>query len=425
MSAAAVAPVLLHPFVKTEKQIEACHQMVDHMHTMLYGGSRSAKTTIAVRQVILRATKKPSRHLIVRYRFNHAKVSLWHDTIPKVLRMCFPGMSYQENKADWFITVPCTGGGQSEIWIGGCDDKDRVEKILGTEFSSIFLNECSQITHDAVLMLRTRLAENAGLSLRMYYDCNPPSRTHWTYRVFMEGLMPDKEQHDLDTACMQMNPRDNAENLPPEYLQELQRLPKRQRQRFWDGLFLIDVEGALWTDTMVNEAKLREHGEPVRTVVAVDPAVTNNEGSDACGLVVCSLDADGVGIVHEDLTKKCSTLEWALRAVSAYFRWEANLIIYETNQGGDLIRDAIRNIDPKIKLEGVRASKGKLARAEPVSMLYENGQVAHDCTMIDLEDQMTTFIPTSSTESPNNLDALVWGLTHLMIGPGEPELYIG
>ena len=418
-------PSLLKPFVKTEKQRIACDLLNDHRHTLLYGGSRSAKTTIAVRNVILRAIKMRSRHLITRFRFNHAKVSLWHDTIPKVFRMCFPGLEYQENKQDWFYSIEAADGGESQIWIGGVDDKDRVEKVLGNEYSTIFANECSQISHNAIVMLRTRLAESSGLPLRFYYDCNPPAKTHWTHRVFIEGLNPDKEPHTLDVAHMQMNPVDNAANLSPEYIEELRALPKRARQRFLDGLFLTDVEGALWTDQMVNEANLKAYGEIVATVISVDPSVSDNPGSDACGMAVCSLDEFKDGVVQKDLTKKLSTAKWAQLAVDSYWRYGANAIIAEKNQGGTLVSDAIHNIDRRIPVKLVWAAKGKKARAEPIAQLYELGRVAHAETMVDLEDQYTSWIPNETRESPNNLDAAVWGLTHLMIEEPEPQLFIG
>ena len=254
------------PFKKTPKQVEACEGLNNHTHTLLYGGSRSGKTTIIVRNVILRALKKPSRHLIARYRFNHAKQSLWYDTIPKVFRMCFPGVKFKENKADWFITIYLgtydDEGNQhtSEIWLGGVDDKERVEKILGNEYSTIYLNECSQIEYDAVTMLRTRLAETSGLKLRFYYDCNPPGKKHWTYKEFVEKLIPKtKEPSPLkSTKYILLNPKDNVTNLPPEYIEILESLPQRQRERFLDGKFLSDIEGALWTDQQLSDARCLE-----------------------------------------------------------------------------------------------------------------------------------------------------------------------
>jgi len=412
-------------FTKTFKQREACNVMNHHQHSMLYGGSRSGKTTIIVRNIIMRAMKTPSRHLIARFRFNHAKTSLWYDTIPKVLKMCFPGVKYKENKSDWFITLDLGNGETSEIWIGGVDDKERVEKILGNEYSTIYLNECSQINYEAVTMLRTRLAENSGLNLRFYYDCNPPGKKHWTYVEFVEKLIPgSKDPSKLDTEFLLVNPKDNIENLPPAYIDILENLPKRQRERFLEGLFLSDIEGALWSDAELSFAKAKLAGILKKVIIAVDPAVTNNANSDLCGIVGCGLDENNEGVVLDDWSIKASTQTWAQRVVNMYHKFDANYVVVETNQGGDLVVDAIKNIDRSIKVVKVHAAKGKFARAEPVQQLYEQGKIRHDKYLPDLEAEMTEWVPENTNESPNRIDALVWGLTQLMIKK-PPQIHVG
>lgn len=405
-------------FIKTEKQREACALMNSREHALLYGGSRSGKTAIAVRNIGIRAMKKPSRHLITRFRFKHCKESIGMDTIPKVAAMCFPGVRFTPNKQDWFFTVPTQCGGQSEIWLGGIDDKERVENVLGKEFSTIYANEASQISYDAILTLRTRLAESSGLDLKFYVDCNPSGKKHWTHKFFLDGIDPiEGAPHGMDTGVCHINPRDNAKNLPESYLKALRAMPKRYRQRFWDGLYLSDVDGALWTDQMISDAKLKILGERVKTVIAVDPSVSSSATSDECGIVVCSIDEFGDGVVEDDLTAKLSTKVWAQAVVNAYHKYEANEVVAEVNQGGDLVEDVIRNIDPNIKVVKVHAAKGKFARAEPVSMLYEQGRVGHAKSMPNLESEMTEWVPMHTKESPNRIDALTWGKTHLMIKP--------
>ncbi len=417
-------------FLKTQKQVELLQLANDHEFFMAYGGSRSGKTVALVRNVFLRATKRASNHLITRFCYNHARTSLGKQTIPWVLAHCFPGLPVKENKADGYYSVPAADGGESIVWLGGTDDKERLEKLLGFEYSTIYLNECSQIPWEAIPILQTRLAEMSGLSLRMYFDCNPPGKKHWTFKVFEEGVYPDDEPHFWDAVKIQVNPRDNLTNLPPEYLRVLERLPLRQRQRFLDGLYLADIEGALWSDQMVNLALAREPAELRKTVVAVDPAVTNNTGSDECGIVVCSLDENRCGVVHDDLSGKMSTRKWAQSVVNACYAWEANEVVAEVNQGGDLVKDAIKAVDPAIKVVMVRAAKGKLARAEPVSELYESDpldgstRVTHMKRMPKLESELTETVLDQCKASPNRLDALVWGLTHLMV-KGQKRVYFG
>lgn len=423
---AIIDPFSNKPFKKTEKQIEACNLLNSVEHAMLYGGSRSGKTFITIRNIIIRAAKLPSRHLLTRFRFNHAKASLWYDTIPKVHELCFPDLPFHYNKADWFIEVPTRISGKtSQLWLGGIDDKERVEKILGNEYSTILVNEASQVSYDAITTLRTRLAENSGLKLRMYYDMNPPVKKHWSYQEFIEKLIPKtQEKSILDSGYLLMNPRDNLANLPETYIKTLMALPLRQRKRFLDGLFLTDVEGALWTDEMISAAVTKEYGEIKQTVVALDPATTNNPGSDECGIVVCELDENNDGVIEGDYSGKMSTSNWAKRAVNLYHEKRANAIVAEVNQGGDLVEDVIKNIDRNVKVVKVHAAKGKFARAEPVSALYEQNRVAHKEHFFDLEEEFTEWVPLDSSSSPNRLDAAVWGLTYLMVKT-QPRVHVG
>jgi hypothetical protein len=412
------------PYKKTEKQCEAVRLMRDHEHVMLDGGSRSGKTSIILRQIILRGAKKQSRHLCVRFRFKHAKDSLALETIPEVFESAFPGLPYSLNKTDWIFRWPAQNGGESELWIGGVDEKERSEAILGKEYSTIHANEISQIPFSSISLLHTRLAQTSGLKLRMFYDCNPPNKRHWAYRWFFEGITPEKEKHGLDAVRLAMNPGDNLDNLDPAYLKILAGLTKRQRQRFLDGLWLDDTEGALWTDEMINRAKLMPYCERRKTVVAIDPAVTSNKESDDTGIIVFSLDIQKNGWVEADLSGKMTPKQWAQKAVTAYYEHDASYIVAEVNQGGDMVEAMIHNIDPTIKVVMVRASKGKFARAEPVSMLYEQGRIGHVGDMLDLEEQLTMWVPKDEKESPDRMDALVWAATDLMLTT-EQMVHIG
>lgn len=383
----------------------------------------SGKTTITIRNIILRAIKKPSRHLVGRFRFNHAKTSLWYDTIPKVLKMSFPGLECKFNKSDWFITIPTQVPGEySEIWLAGVDDKERVEKILGNEYSTIFMNECSQISHDSITMLRTRLAENSGLDLKFYYDCNPPGKKHWTYQEFVLRLIPGtKEPSTLDSGHLVINPGDNVDNLPDSYIDTLNSLPKKQRQRFLDGKFLSEIDGALWTFEMINGALGVDYGETIRTVVAVDPAVTENEDSDDTGIVVASTDGENA-LVEADYTLKASPNTWANKVIWAYDKHEAGAIVVETNQGGDMIETILRSNGFKGKIIKIHAKKGKALRAEPVSGLYEQGRVRHvEKGLTDLEDECQEWVPGVTKESPNRIDALVYAVTELILSKPPRE----
>jgi PBSX family phage terminase large subunit len=217
----------------------------DARHIMLFGGSRSGKTFLAVRSLIIRACKVRSRHAILRLNFNHIKTSIWLDTLPKVLKVSFPDLAVEWNKTDYYLTLP----NGSEIWCAGLDDEKRVEKILGKEYSTLYFNECSQIPYKSIQVALTRLAERNNLKKKAYYDQNPPGKKHWSYWLFQKYLDP-VDNVPVDTtkyASILMNPKDNLENIDPEYITEiLDNLPESQRKRFKDGEFTDDSDGAAY-----------------------------------------------------------------------------------------------------------------------------------------------------------------------------------
>jgi len=243
-------------YLPTEKQKEAWKLLREGpRHVLLVGGSRSGKTTLIVEEIICRALQYPgSRHLIARLRFAHAKSALWLDTIPKLLQMeGIPRSALKTNESDHFIRFP----NKSEIWVDGLDDKERVEKILGREYSTIHFNEISQISYNSVLMVLTRLAQNIkGCINKSYYDLNPVGRAHWGFKLFVQGVDPFSEEplsNLNDYVKMVLNPDDNKANLPEGYIEDiLDKLPEAKRRRFRHGEW-GDPEGVIFTDWDVIE----------------------------------------------------------------------------------------------------------------------------------------------------------------------------
>jgi phage terminase large subunit-like protein len=167
---------------------------------------------------------------------------------------------------------------------------------------------------------------------------------------------------------------------------------------------------------MIETGRRKDHKSIAfrRIVVAVDPAVSVSETSDETGIIVAGIDDQDRGFVLEDISGKYTPTEWASKAVVAYHKWEADRIVAEKNQGGAMVENTIRVIDQNVPITLVHASRGKVARAEPISALYEQGRVHHVGGFPLLEDQLCSFEP-GSTKSPDRLDALVWALTDLMI----------
>jgi phage terminase large subunit-like protein len=403
-------------FKKTAKQVAAVKLMGSTpKYLLLVGGSRSGKTFIIMRQIFIRALKVAgSRHLCVRFAFNHAKQSLWYDTIPKVLELCFPGVKPNFNKSDWFLEFP----NGSQVWVGGLDDKERTEKILGNEYTSIFLNEASQISYDSFTLVLTRLAQNTALANKIYVDCNPPSTKHWIYQFFVMKQNPvtkDKLPEGLYDHMI-MNPDDNLENLPEDYISSvLGTLSHRQQKRFRYGEFVDDVEGALWSYELIDKNRVNELPEFKRIVVAVDPSGSGKQGSDEAGIIVTGLGFDGHGYVLEDRSGVMTPNQWGSMAVRLYHKWNADRMVAEVNQGWDMVEAVIRNIEKNISLRKISASRGKIARAEPVVALYEQGKVHHVGSLPGLEDEMTGWDATEATMSPGRIDALVYGLSEMMV----------
>lgn len=428
-------------FKLTPKQQEAQSVFASEAkHVLLVGGSRSGKTFLMVRNIVTRALKAPnSRHAMFRYRFNSIKSSVVLDTFPKVMRIAFPGVDYKLDKTDFYVTFP-TG---SQLWFGGLDDKDRTEKILGMEFATIALNECSQIPYASRNMALTRLAQQveqivngvaSPMPTRMWYDENPPSKAHWTYKLFVEKIDPDTGEplkNPSDYAYFFMNPRDNMENISADYLETLESLPARQRARFLEGKFGDAISGQLFDDVIIDTWRVNDGVLPefVRVVVAVDPSGADdqeNADNDAIGIIVAGLGTDGNAYVLEDCTVKAGPATWGGVVASAFDRQQADCVVGEINYGGAMVNHVVQTARPRTPFRQVTASRGKHVRAEPFSALYEQGKVRHVGRFTELEGELTSFTTYGyvGDRSPNRADALIWALAELfpsMVRPPKNE----
>lgn len=221
---------------------------------------------------------------------------------------------------------------------------------------------------------------------------------------------------------------ENSANLPTQFMDRVvgrytgTRLGRQEIM----GELLSDVPGALWTRDMMEKCRLKKLPDFTRIVVAVDPPVTSGAKADACGIMVAALGIEGRGYILEDRTVQgLSPHGWAKKALRAYHDYEADLLVAEVNNGGDLVESLLRQIDKHVSYRAVRASRGKHARAEPVAALYEQGRVSHADLFPELEDEMCSLTTEGLTgrKSPDRVDALVWALTELMLGrSGDPRI---
>lgn len=423
----------------TDKQKEAQKILASSATwVMLFGGSRSGKTFLLVRNVILRALKAPgSRHAIFRFRFNAVKTAVIRDTFPKVMNLAFPGVSFHLDKTDWFVEFE----NGAQIWFGGLDDKERTEKILGQEYVTIYFNESSQIPWGSILLAVTRLAQQVMQKIegdidrlmipRLYFDCNPPNKAHWTYLVFIQKRDPETKLPLLkpeNYAHFKINPADNRENISEGYLETLNGLSARLRKRFIDGEFADANPNQLFNDDDIEKWRVIDGTLPdmIRIVVAVDPSgsdESDNADNDSIGIAVAGLGTDGRGYLLEDCTIKAGPATWGRVATDAFDRHQADVIIGEVNFGGAMVKSVIQAARPRTNYKQVTASRGKAVRAEPISALYEQGKIRHVGYFRELEDELAAFstIGYLGDSSPNRADAVIWAFTELFPGIVNPR----
>jgi phage terminase large subunit-like protein len=227
---------------------------------------------------------------------------------------------------------------------------------------------------------------------------------------------------DPNTVVSRGTSFDNKDNLAPAFFEQIIKRyegTRLGRQELYAEI-LEDVPGALWHHAMIDEHRVKEAPPLTRIVVGVDPAVTASETSDDTGIVVVGRSGDHFYVI-DDATCHASPGEWAAIVNSKYQVWKADRVIGESNNGGDLIESVVRSVNRNISYQAVRATRGKLLRAEPVAALYEQGRVHHVGVWAHLEDQMCSYDPESSSKSPDRLDALVWAVTSLM---DQTEIFI-
>jgi phage terminase large subunit-like protein len=232
---------------------------------------------------------------------------------------------------------------------------------------------------------------------------------------------------DETTAVTRGSTYDNAANLPEAFFRKIIRKYRGTRlgRQEIEAQILEDAPGALWSHAQLDALRVGTMPDLRELVIAVDPATTSEEGSNETGLIVAGVGIDGHGYIIGDLSAQLTPDGWARRAVTEYRERRANKIVGESNQGGDMVSFTIETVARDMQVTAhvvlVHASLGKRTRAEPVSALYEQKRVHHVGVFPELEDQMCAWEPGVAKDSPDRMDALVWGLTELMV-ERDPKL---
>lgn len=281
-------------------------------------------------------------------------------------------------------------------------------QLRGPEFEAAWLDELAKYRHARETWDMLQFGMRVGNHPRQIVTTTP--RATELIKAIVAG-------QEGKIAITHGKTTDNASNLAPSFLTKIRARygGTRLGRQELNAEILGDLPGALWTMASLDAYRLREEPKMARIVVAVDPAVTDNEESDEHGIIVVGLSDDQRGIVLEDASMTGSPGEWARRVASLYRTWGADAVVVEVNQGGDMVRHTLQTAAPNLSIREVRASRGKHIRAEPIAALYEQGRIAHVGAYPELETQMTQMTSGGyrGDGSPDRLDALVWGLSDL------------
>lgn len=291
-----------------------------------------------------------------------------------------------------------------------CYSGDRPDQLRGPQFDAAWVDELAKFKDPQ------RTWEQLMFCLRL--GSHPQAIVTTTPRPdpFLKALLEDKH-----TRATRGSTFDNESNLSPNFLQVIRKQyggTRLGRQELMAEI-LDDDHRALWSADLIKYAH-QSPGRPEfrRLVIAIDPAVSHHPGSDETGIIVVGSITGKEAIVLEDLSLRGAPIKWARVAVEAYHRLDADRIVAEINMGGDLVEQMLRSVDMNVSYRGVRATRGKLTRAEPIAALYEQGRIRHAKPFPQLERQMLTYHPGAPGGSPDRLDALVWALSDLMLKKG-------
>ena len=377
-------------------------------YTILTGGRASAKS-FHVALAVLNLTYQPEQVILYsRYTMTSAHDSIIPEFREKINLMQLDG-DFEINKAD--IINKKTG---SRILFRGIKTSsgNQTAKLKSIQGLSTFVLEEAEEEHNGVDFetiddsVRTVAVPN-----RVWVIMNPSFKTHYFYTEFIQ---PNRD----DVTHIHTDYRVNEQNLSSSILEKIERMRRVNPARYehvFLGHWLDEADGLLWNREMLGRQRLKKAPQLGRVVVAIDPATTKTMDSDETGITVQGVSGDH-GYLLDDLSGKYSPQEWAAAAVQAAKAHNADAIVAEKNQGGDMVEAVIRQVDKNIRVILVSATKGKAVRAEPIYGLYEQGRIWHVGEFPKLEQQMVTFNPGSNKDSPDRVDALVWGFTELLLG---------
>jgi PBSX family phage terminase large subunit len=398
----------------TDKQNEMQEIINEHKYTLCIGQGRSGKSLVIMVEMFRNAIKYPNTNQAV-FRNTLAAVTdgIFKITIPEVIKNFFPALPMMEgfniNLTKNQITFP----NGSTIVCKGLDNSEKVQKLLSTQFSCVFFDECHLIEYEHFGLLMTRMPQPLDVDYKVKVICaaNWAPVTHWLKTFFEDGLNPEtKAPHNQDVEIITSTTDDNTTINAEEYIQTLENAGDRRSRLACAGTgFYETIDGALWEQGDIKRGAL-EIDEYDDIIIAFDPATTNSKTSDEHGVCIAGIKDDNYYVI-ECYEKKEDVNKIAEEVCKLYHQYQCSRLVIEVNNGGDFIPALVNTYDKEVYCESVRATRGKLLRAEPVASQYKNGLVYHEKEFRELESQMLTY--SGKGDSPNCMDALVWAITYL------------
>ena len=379
----------------------------------LYGGRGSAKSHAMAEFLIANsANNQGFRSVCIREIQKNLRQSAMNLLENKIQVM---GLGYLFEIRNDFIKTP--GGGI--ILFQGMQDH-TAESIKSLEDINVaWVEEAQTLSMKSLEMLRPTVRA-AGSEL--WFTWNPRSASD-PVDNFFRGPNPPK-----DAIVAKINYDQNLffpKELEDERLHDLTAYPERY-SHVWQGDYEPQIAGAIWTRHLINACRVEQMNvSRERTLIGIDPAVSDTVASNEHGIVCCALGADQKGYVLEDASRSGSPHEWATRAVNLYDKYDADAIVIEINQGGDMCRHTLESVRRGVRIIEVRATRGKHVRAEPISSLYALGLVHHVGSFLEIEDQLCRFTSAGwdgdKDKSPDRAEAMIWCFTELFSKMTTPK----
>ncbi|HDZ39699.1 MAG TPA: PBSX family phage terminase large subunit [Marinobacter sp.] len=366
-----------------------------------FGGRSSGKSHFFAELAIELCVQKPGTRIVcVREVQKALKESVKLLMEDKIASLEVTGFTILSDRID-------TPGGGIILFQGMQDH--TAESIKSLEgFDRAYVEEAQTLTKRSLEMLRPTIRKPKS---EIWFSWNPRHASD-PVDEFLRGPIPPPDAIVVRT---------NYDRNPffPDVMTE-ERLYDEQHTRdryghIWLGDYEPAAIGAIWNRLILHNGRVEEAPEMSRIVVSVDPAVSSEEKSNEHGIIVAGIGSDGRGYVLDDVTCKGGPQQWAERAIAALDRYEADAIVIEINQGGDMVKHTLKTIRPNLRIIEVRATRGKHVRAEPIAALYTTGKISHVGAFPQLEDQLCLFTAAGyeGEGSPDRADALVWALTQL------------